>query len=106
LIIFGTSTSGALQIVEGKRKEDFFAHTQSKLLRNVARDLVTNFLPAPVFKAVQERIAHADQAHSTGDSLDDSDIVAWTYDPACVLQSDIVGFTALGSRVSPHELCR
>ena len=33
------------------------------------------------------------------------DMVAWAFDPACVLQSDIVGFTALGSRISPQALC-
>ena len=42
-------------------------------------------------------------AASLGDA---SEIVAWKFDPACVLQSDIVGFTALGSRISAEELCR
>ena len=96
----------AYKVIEGKRKEDFYVHTRAKLLRDAAHDLVVNFLPAPVMTAVQERIAHAVPKESPSDLLDDSDIVAWAYDPACVLQSDIVGFTALGSRVSPQELCR
>ena len=104
LLVFGYSVGGALPVIEGKRKEDFAVHARAKLLRNVAHDLVVNFLPAPVMKAVQERVAHP--ASTDSPELDDSEIVAWTYDPACVLQSDIVGFTALGSRVSPQELCR
>ena len=90
---------------DAKQREDFFAHTRAKLLRNVAHDLVVNFLPAPVMRAVQERAARAAPKDSPGDLLDDSEIVAWAYDPACVLQSDIVGFTALGSRISPEALC-
>ena len=35
----------------------------------------------------------------------ENDIVAWEFSPAVVLQSDIVGFTALGSKISAQELC-
>ena len=107
IIAFGFSLMGTLPVIEGKRRKDFYVHTRAKLLRNVAHDLVVNFLPAPVMKAVQERASHAAApSNSPNGVLDDSEIVAWAYDPACVLQSDIVGFTALGSRISPQELCR
>ena len=106
LIFLGYSAAVVLPALERKRGEDFYVHARAKLLRNVAHDLVVNFLPAPVMSAVQERAARAAPKEPAGDLLGDSDIVAWAYDPACVLQSDIVGFTALGSRVSPQELCR
>ena len=106
LIFLGFSATVILPAMEKRRGEDFYVHTRTNLLRNVAHDLVINFLPAPVMRAVQERAAHAAPKNAPGDLLEDSDIVAWAYDPACVLQSDIVGFTALGSRVSPQELCR
>ena len=32
--------------------------------------------------------------------------LAWRFDAVCVLQSDIVGFTKLGSRATPEQLCR
>ena len=32
-------------------------------------------------------------------------VVAWEFDNVFVLQSDIVGFTSLGSRVTPLQLC-
>ena len=105
-IIFSFVGYAAMPVIEAKRKEDFYVHTRTKLLQNVAHDLVVNFLPAPVMKAVQDRATHASPKDTLGNLLDDSEIVAWAYDPACVLQSDIVGFTALGSRVSPQELCR
>ena len=103
-LIFSTSTLVARPYSDAREREDFAAHTRAKLLRNVAHDLVVNFLPAPVMKAVQDRAAHP--ASTDGSPGGDSELVAWAYDPACVLQSDIVGFTALGSRVSPQELCR
>ena len=31
--------------------------------------------------------------------------MAWDFDCVCILQSDIVGFTSLGSRVTPLQLC-
>ena len=105
-LIFSASVVFVIPFADARRRQDFFAHTRAKLLHNVAHDLVVNFLPPPVMKAVQERVAHAAPKDSPGDTLEDSEIVARAYDPACVLQSDIVGFTALGSRVSPQELCR
>ena len=70
---------------EKKRREDFRVHARAKLLHDVARGLVSNFLPAPVLKAVQDRAGNA-----SGAALgNDSEIVAWAFDPACVLQSDI-----------------
>ena len=33
------------------------------------------------------------------------EVMAWDFDCVCVLQSDIVGFTSLGSRVTPLLLC-
>ena len=109
MIFWGYSSSWALPLIEKTRKADFYVHARAKLLHKVAHDLVVNFLPAPVMMAVQEKAekaaAHPAPKESPGD-VEDSDIVAWAYDPACVLQSDIVGFTALGSRVSPQELCR
>ena len=89
----------AMPVVESKRFEDFRVHTRAKLLHDVAHGLVSNFLPAPVLKAVQDRAGNA-----SGEG-NDSEIVAWAYDPACVLQSDICSFTALGSRITPNELC-
>ena len=105
-IFLGYTATWSLPMIEKTRKADFYVHARAKLLHKVAHDLVVNFLPAPVMRAVQERAAHATPKESPGDLLEDSDLVAWAYDPACVLQSDIVGFTALGSRVSPQELCR
>ena len=89
----------ALPSIESKRFEDFRVHARAKLLHDVAHGLVSNFLPAPVLKAVQERSAKA-----SGEGKE-SEIVAWAFDPACVLQSDICSFTALGSRITPNELC-
>ena len=90
----------AMPVVESKRFEDFRVHSRAKLLHDVAHGLVSNFLPAPVLKAVQDRAGN-----TSGGGKNDSEIVAWAYDPACVLQSDICGFTALGSRITPNELC-
>ena len=89
----------ALPILENTRFEDFRVHARAKLLHDVAHGLVSNFLPAPVLKAVQERSTIA-----SGEGKE-SEIVAWAFDPACVLQSDICSFTALGSRITPNELC-
>ena len=56
-----------------------------------------------VLKVVQDRAAGGTtRGLANGDEFD---MVAWAFDPACVLQSDIVGFTALGSRISPQALC-
>ena len=38
---------------------------------------------------------------SSGDE-EGGDVVAWAFDPACILQSDIVGFTALSSKIEPE----
>ena len=81
---------------EATRLRDFQVHAQATLQRDVTLALVTNYLPPSVLLHVQERAA-------TGNT---SDIIAWKFDPGCVLQSDIVGFTSLGSRVSPEKLCR
>ena len=74
---------------------DLKIHTQATSLHALERELLVNFLPAPVLQAVQDRAL-----------LKDFDILAWAFHPACCLQSDIVGFTALGSRISAHQLCR
>ena len=61
------------------------------LKKNSAMRIVSNFLPPAVLHALQER--------------DSKDVVAWDFDTVFVLQSDLVGFTALGSRVTPLQLC-
>ena len=98
IVSFGFWYSVTSPTDEKKRREDFRVHARAELLHGVAHGLVSNFLPAPVLKAVQDRATRAG-----GEK--DSEIVAWAYDPACCLQSDIVGFTSLGSRISPNELC-
>ena len=81
---------------EATRLRDLQVHAQATLQRDVTLALVTNYLPPAVLLHVQERAA-------VGNA---SDVIAWKFDPGCVLQSDIVGFTSLGSRVSPEQLCR
>ena len=81
---------------EAESQRDIQAHAQATLQRDVTLALVANFLPPAVLLHVQERAA-------VGNA---SDVIAWKFDPGCVLQSDIVGFTSLGSRVSPEKLCR
>ena len=76
------------------RLRDIQVHAQAVLQRDITLALVSNFLPPTVLLHVQERSL-----------TDDSALMAWRFDPGCVLQSDIVGFTSLGSRISPEELC-
>ena len=88
-------------LVPGKKAEavrlrDLQVHAQATLQRDVTLALVTNFFPPAVLRHVRERAAAGDA----------SDIIAWKFDPGCVLQSDIVGFTSLGSRITPEQLCR
>ena len=71
---------------------DVRVHARAQLQRNEAMRIVSNFLPERVLQAM---------AASAGDR----DVIAWDFDCVCVLQSDIVGFTSLGSRVTPLELC-
>ena len=68
----------------------------AKLQRDVTMSLASNILPPVVLKHVLQHAAIGDG----------SEVAAWKFDAACILQSDIVGFTSLGSRVSPEELCR
>jgi len=81
---------------EATRLRDMQVHAAATLQRDVTLNLVTNYLPPSVLLHVQERAAIGNAA----------DIIAWKFTPGCVLQSDIVGFTALGSRISPEQLCR
>ena len=92
---FATALSSSAKNIERRRLGDLKIHTQAKELHALERDLLVNFLPPPVLQAVQDRAL-----------LKDFDILAWAFHPACCLQSDIVGFTALGSRISAHQLCR
>ena len=55
---------------------------RATLQRDVTLSLGASFLPPVVLKCISERSAGGGAA---------SDIVAWKFDPACVLQSDIVG---------------
>lgn len=88
-IVFVIVWAMVMPRVEATRREDFFIHTRAKRLHDVAAQLITNFLPAPVLRAMQRRAAQP-ELMSPG-----SDILAWAFEPACILQSDIVGFTAL-----------
>ena len=88
---FGSTLKG-----EATRVRDLQVHAQATLQRDVTLALVTNYLPPAVLLHVQERAA-------VGNA---SDVIAWKFDPGCILQSDIIGFTSLGSRVSPEQLCR
>ena len=92
---FATAFFSSAKEIEQRRLGDLKIHTQAKQLHALERDLLVNFLPPPVLQAVQDRAL-----------LKDFDILAWAFHPACCLQSDIVGFTALGSRISAHQLCR
>ena len=69
---------------------------RAKLQRDVTMSLASNIMPPVVLKHVLQHAAIGDG----------SEVAAWKFDAACILQSDIVGFTSLGSRVSPEELCR
>ena len=80
--------------MERMRRSDSQLRARALALRSATEGLVHNFLPAPVVTAVNKQSA---------DGV--VDIVAWSFDPACLLQSDIVGFTALGSRTTPEDLC-
>ena len=95
-VVYFLMYSSALKKGEGESQRDIQAHAQAMLQRDATLALVANYLPPSVLLHVQERAA-------TGNA---SDIVAWRFDPGCVLQSDIVGFTSLGSHVSPEQLCR
>ena len=75
-------------------RNDVRLQQRTLALRTATEDIVCNFLPAPVVSSMNKQSA---------DGV--VDIIAWSFDPACMLQSDIVGFTALGSRISPEELC-
>ena len=83
--------------MERMRRSDAQLRARALALHASTERLMRNFLPAAVLNAVNRR--------SAGGGGSDADIVAWSFDPACVLQSDIVGFTALGSRISPEDLC-
>ena len=78
------------------RRKDIVILARCLLQRDVTLALVTNFLPPVVSRFLQERAAAGESA----------EVAAWRFDSAAVLQSDIVGFTSLGSRISPEELCR
>ena len=75
-------------------RSDHQLRARALALHAATERIVRNFLPAPVVDAVNKQSA---------DGV--ADIVAWSFNPACLLQSDIVGFTALGSRISPEDLC-
>ena len=81
--------------MEHLRRSDAKLGAHAVALHASTERVVRNFLPAAVLNAVNSRSA---------DGVS-TDIVAWSFDPACLLQSDIVGFTALGSRISPEALC-
>ena len=81
--------------MERLRRGDAELRARALALHTSTVRIVRNFLPAAVLRAVSERAVDGTNA----------DIVAWSFDPACLLQSDIVAFTALGSRISPEDLC-
>ena len=83
--------------MERMRRSDADLRARALALHASTERLVRNFLPAAVLSALNKL-----PADGGGDG---ADIVAWSFDPACLLQSDIVGFTALGSRISPEALC-
>ena len=95
-MMFVVSHVGAGRRGEAVRLRDLQVHAQATLQRDVTLALVTNFVPPAVLRHVRERA-------SAGDA---SDIIAWKFDPGCVLQSDIVGFTSLGAHITPEQLCR
>ena len=80
---------------ESMQRSDAELRARALALHASTERIVRNFLPAAVLNSVNRRAA---------DGVN-TDIVAWSFDPACLLQSDIVGFTALGSRISPEALC-
>ena len=83
--------------MERMRRSDADLRARALALHASTERLVRNFLPAAVLSALNRRPAD--------EGGDGADIVAWSFDPACLLQSDIVGFTALGARISPEALC-
>ena len=83
--------------MERLRRSDAQLRARALALHVSTERLVRNFLPAAVLTAVNRRAVDG--------GGNEADIVAWSFDPACVLQSAIVGFTALGSRISPEALC-
>ena len=73
------------------RRGDLQVLAQASLLRDVSHAFTVNLLPLPVLQAVQERAAlPAGSAGSPDQKAGDAaDIVAWEFEPAFVLQSDI-----------------
>ena len=147
-------------LTEQSRRGDLQVLAQASLLRDVSHAFTVNLLPLPVLQAVQERAALPTGGAASPDQKagGDADIVAWEFELAFVLQSDIgpsagpslfmppslshacihtrtrlrthshppgwlftnisrapptpsvlahnsVGFTALGSRITPQALC-
>ena len=96
---------------ERKRRSDLQVLSRAKLLHDVSVSIMGNFLPPLILQAVQERTRTYRVNKSKRDKskprshISHDDTLAWEFDDVCVLQSDLVGFTALGSRISPQALC-
>lgn len=93
-----------LNMHEHSRRSDLQILNRTQLLRDMSQSIMHNFLPVPVLSALHNRDKSLNN-RSMGGTGGGADILAWEFNPAFVLQSDLVGFTALGSRISPRELC-
>ena len=85
---------------EQQTRRDHVLQTISKHRRNISQYLISNMLPAEVIAEIRR---------SKRTSIDvrrgDTQLLAWSFPTVLLLQSDIVGFTKLGSRISAEELC-
>ena len=55
--------------------------------------------------SVVDDIRHSKRLNRTSAERKAASVLAWSFDCVHLMQSDIVGFTKLGSRVSPEALC-
>ena len=104
-IKFCFSFATLYNLTEQSRRGDLQILARASILRDMSHAFTVNLLPLPVLQAIQERASLPSVSTASSDSNIGGDIVAWQFDPAFVLQSDIVGFTALGSRIPPQALC-
>ena len=94
LFYFITSYFINVFVHERTRRVDMLVIHRIKHLKYISHSLLLNFLPVGVLQSIQDN------------ELSPHHILAWEFESSFVLQSDIVGFTALASKITPIELCR